>query len=58
MPVVTPALPVDVYSIHSNEKKRKPSDSVEYVVYIYMQCTWHHKITKIFHTFWMKLYIW
>ena len=34
--MVTSALPVDVYSIHSSEKKKrkKPTHSVEYLVYI------------------------
>ena len=37
-------------------KRKKPTRSVEYVVY--MQSTWHHKITILFHTFGVKYIHW
>ena len=48
----SPALPVDVYSIHSSEKKK--AYPFCRICSIYMLCTWHHKITSIFHTFGVK----
>ena len=54
MSMVTPALPVDVYRIIV--KRKKPTHSVEYV--LYMQSKWHHKITILFHTFGVKYIRW
>ena len=41
-----------IYIAYIVLKRKKPTHSVEYVVY--MQCTWHHKIIYIFHTFGVK----